>query len=196
VLLPDWRCRRGRGPIGIKRPEPRELERFQDDWKRMVSKSAVWCHCEERERRNNLLKRAHDREVAASLSLLAMTRVAVSSQREQALILCHGRTIHHPPFGPHCVPLRRKHFNTEKQPRTTKGHGESRMALRAKRPPASDAHRLRAMGHARHMVADLPPAGSVALGFFSVLNTVLADVIRSGAVDRGHRRSDISCAQP
>jgi hypothetical protein len=23
-----------------------QLERFQADWKRMVSKSAVWCHCE------------------------------------------------------------------------------------------------------------------------------------------------------
>jgi hypothetical protein len=77
--------------------------------------------------------------------------------------------MHHPPFGPHCVALRKKHFNTEKKPRTTKGHGESRMALRSK-CPASDSHGLSTMGYARQILLLIcrmqPPRPSVALGFF------------------------------
>jgi hypothetical protein len=49
------------------------------------------------------------------------------------------------------------------------------------------------------IVADLPLAASVALCGPRLLLRVkffLADAIRSGAADCGHRRSDISCAQP
>jgi hypothetical protein len=92
-------------------------------------------------------------------------------------MLCLARTIHYPRFGACCVPLRKKHFNTEKQPRTTKGHGESRIALRAKRPPDSKADRLRTTGSARQtlpVICNLqPPWPFVVLGCFSVVNPFL-----------------------
>jgi hypothetical protein len=50
-------------------------------------------------------------------------------------------------------------FNTEKQPRAAEGHGESRMALRAKCPPALDDDLC-----PTDVAADLPLAASVALG--------------------------------
>lgn len=115
---------------------------------------------------------------------------SIKRPEPRELILCPARSIHHPTFGPHCVSLRRKHFNTEKKPRATE---------KAEWRVARSACRLRTMGYARQTLLLIcrlqPPLPSCGPRLLLRVKLFLADVIRSGAVNCRHRGSDISCTQ-
>jgi hypothetical protein len=66
-----------------------QLERFQADWKRMVSKSAVWCHCEfHTGRRPTLLD--ENRSVAGPKRRRPLSSRVSTGRRPTSLDETHG----------------------------------------------------------------------------------------------------------